>query len=291
MARTKNNKTRNQQRGILSLAIAGLLGFMCAHMMLSPASYSSNFATLVAPKDAPAQKKIPKTSATRCERALEKGWYMSQSAEDKTLLQWFGNVCGGKYLEMGGLDGKKFSNTYVFNKGLDWKGVLVEASPEAYKDLEKNRPNEIATVHGGVCSEEQDLHWVSGKSSPVGGFLEFAAKDFQKKWWPPETIANAVVVKCRTLSNILLDVVGEKAFFDFYSLDIEGAEFSALESLDFDRYEFGIIFAEADASNQKKNMALRTLVESKGYTHIGFINRSDWFVNNNFHAIYKNLIY
>eukprot|EP00538_Stauroneis_constricta_P002656 CAMPEP_0119547524 /NCGR_PEP_ID=MMETSP1352-20130426/1631_1 /TAXON_ID=265584 /ORGANISM="Stauroneis constricta, Strain CCMP1120" /LENGTH=285 /DNA_ID=CAMNT_0007592471 /DNA_START=83 /DNA_END=937 /DNA_ORIENTATION=- len=282
---TKNTKPRNQKFGVVWLVIAGFFGFMFASMMLSPASYSSDFAIAQAMEDRSdtgnkvgkddssanlalrrpsyAQRIIPKTSAKRCKRELEDEWHMSQSEEDKTLLQWFGNVCGGKYLEMGGLDGKRYSNTYVFNKGLDWKGVLVEASPQNYENLKLNRPNEIATVHGGVCREEQDLHWVSGSggASPVGGFLEFAAEDFQKRWWTPEAIANAVVVKCRTLSNILLDVVGKKAFFDFYSLDIEGAEFSALQSLDFDRYEFGIIFAEADESNQKKNMALRTLVE------------------------------
>jgi hypothetical protein len=51
----------------------------------------------------------------------------SQDAEDKTLLNWFNGLCGGTYIEMGGLDGITYSNSYVFNKSpLNWTGVLVE---------------------------------------------------------------------------------------------------------------------------------------------------------------------
>jgi hypothetical protein len=53
--------------------------------------------------------------------------FKSQDAEDKTLLKWFNGLCGGTYIEMGGLDGVTYSNSYVFNKSpLNWTGVLVE---------------------------------------------------------------------------------------------------------------------------------------------------------------------
>jgi hypothetical protein len=95
---------------------------------------------------------------------------------------------------MGGLDGVKFSKCYVFNQFLGWKGVLVEASPRNYEKLVVNRPDELATVHVGVCAESQDLHWVEARTDATGGFTEFASKEFQAFWFTKEGIKNAEVV-------------------------------------------------------------------------------------------------
>jgi hypothetical protein len=66
---------------------------------------------------------VPRRSATtakKCENPITnipQKYFKSQSQEDAKLLGWFQNFCGGTYLELGGLDGVKFSNSYVFNKG------------------------------------------------------------------------------------------------------------------------------------------------------------------------------
>jgi len=46
-------------------------------------------------------------------------------------------------------------------------------------------------------------------------------------------------------------------FFDFFSLDIEGAELGAVLAIDFDLVSFGVIFVEADEHNEMKNMAIK----------------------------------
>jgi hypothetical protein len=79
------------------------------------------------PKQLHTSSPPPKSSGTYCTHAaLNASWYKSQDKEDRQLLTWFGNLCGGRYIEMGGLDGVLFSNSYVFNKGLNWTGVLGE---------------------------------------------------------------------------------------------------------------------------------------------------------------------
>ena len=73
--------------------------------------------------------------------SLKKIWYKSQRNEDEHLYTtFFPNMCNGTYLELGGLDGIRKSNTYLFNKGLHWKGILIEASPTNYKSLQRQRP-------------------------------------------------------------------------------------------------------------------------------------------------------
>ena len=64
------------------------------------------------------------TTAKKCENPFTRiptEYFMSQSREDEKLLGWFQTICGGTYLELGGLDGKSYSNSYVFNKGEAYK--------------------------------------------------------------------------------------------------------------------------------------------------------------------------
>ncbi len=244
------------------------------------------------------KKVVPKTNAFRCKpkKSFDK-LLMSQSGEDKELLDvyGFGQMCNGTYLEMGGLDGKRFSNSYVFHKALDWKGVLVEASPRNYANMIKERPNEIANVNAGICSEEKDLHWVQTKNRvAVNGFLEFASESFQRRWWTKEEIENAMVIKCWSLKNVLKGTVGDHFHFDFFSLDIEGAEYEALKSIDFDLVSFGVIFVEVDGKtgpNITKNMGVRRLLTSVGYSFIREHQRSYWFENEDFGVMYGDVIH
>eukprot|EP00525_Craspedostauros_australis_P012311 CAMPEP_0198110094 /NCGR_PEP_ID=MMETSP1442-20131203/2126_1 /TAXON_ID= /ORGANISM="Craspedostauros australis, Strain CCMP3328" /LENGTH=305 /DNA_ID=CAMNT_0043766019 /DNA_START=102 /DNA_END=1019 /DNA_ORIENTATION=+ len=233
-----------------------------------------------------------KTQATPCQRQPAPGLHLSQSGEDKILMKWFKNLCGGTYIEMGALDGILFSNSHVFNKGLDWKGVLVEADPISYEKVLVNRPNELARIHAGVCLEEQDLHWVQVRDTPaVSGFLEFASEHFKATWWNKQLIDNALVVKCRRLDKILQEAVGDSFHFDFFSLDIEGAELLAVESLNFDQYQFGMILVEADGSNQLKDQSIKSILGRAGYDFVGTIERSNWFINKDFDLIYRDVVY
>lgn len=237
---------------------------------------------------------IPKTRATACNpkrESMAKESFRSQVGEDRQLMQWFGNLCNGTYIEMGGLDGVKYSNSFAFNKELDWKGVLIEGSPQSFEKLKVNRKNELATVNAAVCKEERILHYVNCPNPAVRGFLEFAAPSFAKMWWTEQMIEAAMEVKCRPLMDILLQTVGQHFHFDFFSLDIEGAEDEALASLDFDLVSFGIILVECDQHDQLKNMVLRSKLESNGYTFLMDSAHSYWFANNKFEHVYGHLIH
>lgn len=235
--------------------------------------------------------------------------YKSQSGEDRKLMNWFHSLCEGSYIEMGALDGMTFSNSYAFNKGMGWKGVLVELSPDNYNKLVVNRPpeHEQAVVNAGVCAEPQTLHYFSAadngvhyadggykdrRSGAVSGIYEFAAPSFVRRYWKniPMDDPRVKEVQCDTLDSLLLKHTPEWKYWDFFSLDVEGAEFSVLQSIDFSRVGFGVILVEADEHNQMKNSALKEFLETKGYVFVEEYARSYWFVNGSFDAIYKGLI-
>ncbi len=293
MATMNRQKGRFLKGNELMFAIIILLsGTVLTLLFMRPENIISNINRVRTNRTSQTASKTVKTSAFRCpsKRSYE-GMLMSQIKEDEELLNRYGfdQICGGTYIEMGALDGKFFSNSYVFNKALDWKGVLIEASPAQYEGLVKNRQNEIATINVGICGKEQDLHWVN--KGPVGGFIEFASESYKERWWTQENIQNAQLIRCRTLKDVLFETVGDNFHFDFFSLDVEGAEYDALMSLDFDAVSFGVIFVEADGHNRLKNWAVRQLLTSNGYTFASDSLNSYWFVNSNFGAIYEDLIH
>ena len=116
----------------------------------------------------------------------------SQSGEDKLLLTWFNGLCNGTYIEMGALNGIKYSNSYFFHKELGWKGVLVELTPTDFERLKRNRPDDF-TVHAAVCDKRQTVHYVTGPNigrvgSVIDGIWEFMAPSFREKWWKGVTL-------------------------------------------------------------------------------------------------------
>lgn len=245
--------------------------------------------------------KIPRSKARRCykkemtqEQESNKYNFKSQLGEDKELFFTFKfeHICNGTYLELGGFDGVTFSNTHVFKHAKQWSGVLIEASPINYAKMIKNRPDEIASINSAICSTDRDLHYVNnhGLKGAISGFVEFAAESFRKQWWNDDNIKNAQIVKCTTLTNVLLEAVGSGFHFDFFSLDTEGAELDVLLSLDFSKVSFGVIFVESDEHNDLKNMSVKLALEKNGYRYFKSAMKSDWFVNENFGQIYRDLL-
>jgi hypothetical protein len=178
-----------------------------------------------------------------------------------------------------------------FIKALGWKGVLIELKDRNYKKLVKNRPNEIAAIHAGVCNSKQTLHEVGGGA--VGGIYEFAAPSFRAQYWGGVSLdsPNVIQIQCDSLDNLLLTYAPQVTMFEFMSLDVEGAEMSVLESIDFNRIAFGIMLIEADEHNPLKNLSMTKFLETKGYSFMFEYARSYWYVNDNFYQIYKDLIY
>ena len=173
---------------------------------------------------------------------------------------------------------------------------MIELNGDNYEKLLRNRPHEIAAIHAGVCSQKQTLHAVTTEGrnkieTAVGGIWEFTAPSFREMWWKGVTLdsPNVREVECDTLDNLLLTYAPQATMFEFMSLDVEGAEMSVLESIDFTRVSFGIILIETDGHNLLKNLAMTKFLETRGYSFMFEYERSYWCVNDNFYEIYKGL--
>ncbi|KAI2504359.1 hypothetical protein MHU86_10124 [Fragilaria crotonensis] len=91
------------------------------------------------------------TVTTNCTANLSVPFY-SQYSEDTRIFHKFAEdpKCGGVVVEIGGLDGITFSNSWFFEYALHWKALLIEASADNYAKMVVNRPN-ATNVFGAVC--------------------------------------------------------------------------------------------------------------------------------------------
>jgi len=207
--------------------------------------------------------------------------HKSQSGESEDLYRHFWSepapFTNGQFVEIGGYDGVTFSNSWFFEKCLNWRGVLVEGHPALYRKMQKNRPSAV-NLNMAVCSQRKLINYTLN-ASPVSGAVEFMPESFKSHWRSLLRVDNTIEVFCGPLGHqlCLLGIVN----IDFFSLDVEGAEWQVLQTLDFNLLNVHVLLVEADRHDTEKNERVRRyMTESQGFIlNQSLVARSDVFVN------------
>jgi len=195
----------------------------------------------------------------------------AQDQEDIWLYEnWFYGMEAGVIMESGALDGKLFSTSYMFEKFANWTALHVEADPENYSNLKRNRGQAI-NVHGALCSEPRLLHYSSEGVIPVRGFIEFMSPSFIKKWHGRvynnrTSIDELPTVQCLPVRALLREL--HVTHIDLWILDTEGAEESVLRGTDFSAVRFNAVAMECDEHDIAKNKRKTDILESNQFTCI-----------------------
>ncbi len=163
---------------------------------------------------------------------------------------WNGAKTRRFYLEIGGHEGVRESNSRLFDACLGWDGLLVEPTIKNYQRMVKLRPN---AHHLGMAP--------SCNSSGVAMF---------HKNLYTNAVANkegaTIAVHCGPLSGPLKQLGIRR--IDFWSLDVEGSELAVLETVDFDAVRIDVIMAESENNLPgKEHLAeeVRAFLKQKGY--------------------------
>ena len=193
----------------------------------------------------------------------------SQSGEDEYAWKnLFYGKTRGTFLEMGALDGELFSNSWAFERALNWTGVLIEANP---------------IIKAAVCAEPTTAEFVfpapgSDADLPVfgavGGLPQYLTDAFRATHYGDGPVVRQLVA-CVPLTQIL-DGLGARDF-DLFSLDVEGAELAVLRTLDLVKVRVGVMVVEANGLDPVKDASVRSLLAHAGYTLHASVGGSDWF--------------
>jgi FkbM family methyltransferase len=134
----------------------------------------------------------------------------------------------GVYVEVGANDGITGSATYLFEKELDWTGVLVETHAELAERCKIARPNSCvfayATVSPGTA------HHVRFQLAPGDPQLSSLKISSDQMRCVPRRETVWVTVPALTLDEIL-EPSGISSRIDFVTIDVEGFERDVLAGL------------------------------------------------------------
>ncbi|MBN1365055.1 MAG: FkbM family methyltransferase [Syntrophaceae bacterium] len=178
------------------------------------------------------------------ERFLErKSLYMSQAGQDFWVFgEVFNEMRNGYFVDIGAHDGIYLSNTYILECKYDWKGICVEANPDSYALLKRNR--QAICVNACLSSEEGLVDFV--KKGVMGGII--SPNTFNKEH---DKSFETIRIKTQTLYNLLMEKNAPHEI-DYLSIDIEGAEESVLGNFNFKEYLFKCITIERPTDMLKK---------------------------------------
>jgi FkbM family methyltransferase len=173
----------------------------------------------------------------------------NQAGQEVWVREILNNKNNGFFVDVGAYDGVESSNTYFLEKELLWDGLCIEANPNFYANLIKNRS--CKTTNKAVM--------------PYSGFCVFNGINT----YPSQNGSAYNSVSCDLLDSILT-LAKCPSSIDYMSLDIEGHEYNVLASFPFSKWDVNLFTIEHNSylvGPTQKNLIYH-LMSSKGYTRV-----------------------
>lgn len=188
----------------------------------------------------------------------------SQNKQDLFVVEYYKEMRGGFFLDVGGCFGIFDNNTYLLEKDYGWGGIIIEAQPRYYEEIREVRPNSVL-VEKAIWKEEGEVDFCVNEPTPgLSGILQ------------TNRVKTPKIIKVKTITfEKLLKDYGCPPHIDYCSLDIEGAEFEVLQTFPFDKYTVGIWTIE-HGMEKEKDRKITELLISKGYYLIRY-NAQDFY--------------
>jgi hypothetical protein len=210
----------------------------------------------------------------------EDKWIYQQLFLGKSNETMMENNVPGTFVEIGAFNGMQESNSRFFEVCLGWEGLLVEGQPGNYRGVLQNRPFAHKMSFAPSCDAEfekvnKTIQFANYPMTNAG--LKGHAKTYDAK---PH-----VDVPCGPFSPVLEDIFAfSNKRINFFSLDVEGAEYLILKTIDFSKVTVDVFMIEIRNNHCNQNCEVREQVREKmsaeGYLRYeGLIPKSDIYIH------------
>lgn len=199
--------------------------------------------------------------------------YYSQHNQDRWLEEnVFHGLKRGVFVDVGAHDGKTLNNTLFFEETHQWTGVNIEPIPFVFEQLEKNRPLG-KNINVAIAEKEGDFPFLlnDGYTEMLSGLQEYFDERHKSRisrenahFKGNTTITN---IPCRRLDNLLREHSISR--IHYLSVDVEGAEFSVIKSIDFEKTQIDVIGFENNYNDVSVPIILYLM--EKGYKRLNYV--------------------
>jgi len=196
------------------------------------------------------------------------------------IFQEFLSKANGFYVDIGANDGRAASNTYHLEKSQNWSGILVEPVLHLYfrsreiRDLNRNVFFNCACVSTMYAEKTVELLY-SGMMT-ISTDSTFNPREWAEsgsKFLGSGEVVTKICSQARTLESILIEA-NAPTRIDLLSIDVEGAELSVLNGVNFANYIFEYILIETTQGSK----AFLELV-NQGYVYLKSIDQNILFMH------------
>jgi FkbM family methyltransferase len=193
--------------------------------------------------------------------------YHSQWKQDKYLEDTIfrGYRCG-IFVDVGAHDGISINNTLFFEKERGWNGINVEPIKKVYDSLTCNRPNCI-NINCAVSEEEGELNFIcnEGYTEMLSGLeSHYDTRHHSRNEREIKQmggIKNIIKVQTKRLETIFTE--NNITHVNYLSIDVEGAEYSVIKSINFNKVFIDVI--EFENNYEDTSLPIIGYLEANNY--------------------------
>lgn len=207
----------------------------------------------------------------------------SLGGEDLIIDRLVSYKKSGFYVDVGANHPDRLSNTKRFFLK-SWSGINIDANPQAIDLFKKDRPSDI-NINTGVGGDSKE----DGRSMDFFVMFPPTVSTFDEKMKNNNLSKGCehietIKVPVTSLSSVLSKYLPKGQLIDFMSIDIEGFDFSALKSNNWDLFRPNIICIESPTSFFDGDFKKETFLMST------YLNNVDYELvyHNGMDAFYKN---
>jgi FkbM family methyltransferase len=171
--------------------------------------------------------------------------FHSQDGQDQYLENnVFKGYKNGVYVDVGAHNGVSINNTLYFEKNNNWTGINIEPIKKVFDDLQINRPNNI-NLNYAVSNNDGETEFIcnTGYTEMISGIKDtFDARHFQRLDRENNAMGSTteiINVKTKKLETIFDE--HNISHVNYLSIDVEGAEFEVIKSINFDKVFIDVI--------------------------------------------------
>lgn len=177
---------------------------------------------------------------------LKFGTYFSQFGEDILLNYYMFDILSlkkGNYVDVGCNHPYKFNNTlFLYLKG--WNGICIDANSSLIDKFKANRPEDIS-INAVISDKEEEIKFFEFENDCLSTINDTNKKSAEEI----SLLKKESKITTTTLQNILDKHTNRDFSFDLLNIDVEGADYQVIQSIDFSKNRPKIILIENSLSS------------------------------------------